>query len=110
MYTFKCTYPKPKEITNELHRTDSVAEPCLIISLYIMDYTEQTTHSNITDDTLSVAFNFNDNSPYALVEITSLSIKTSTDSNTAFFFKTQELGENYGGDVDSGTTIAVASL
>lgn len=75
-----------------------------------MDYTEQTTHSNITDDTLNVAFNFNDNSPYALVEITSLSIKTSTDSNTSFFFKTQELGENYGGDVDSGTTLAVASL
>lgn len=75
-----------------------------------MDYVEQTTHSNITDDTLNVAFNFNDNVPYALVEIISLSIKTSTDSNTSFIIKTQELGENYGGDIDSGTTLAVASL
>ena len=75
-----------------------------------MDYVEQTTHSNITDDIFNVAFNFNDNVPYALVEITSLSIKTSTDSNTSFFIKTQELGESCGGDVDSGTTLAVASL
>ena len=75
-----------------------------------MDYVEQTTHSNITDDTLNVAFNLNDNAPYALVEIISLSIKTSTDSNASFFIKTQELGESCGGDVDSGTTLAVASL
>ena len=40
-----------------------------------MDYVEQTTHSNITDDIFNVAFNLNDNAPYALVEITSLSIK-----------------------------------
>lgn len=75
-----------------------------------MDYVEQTTHSNITDDIFNVAFNLNDNAPYALVEITSLSIKTSTDSNASFFIKTQELGESCGGDVDSGTTLAVASL
>ena len=75
-----------------------------------MDYVEQTTHSNITDDTLNVAFNLNDNAPYALVEIISLSIKTSTDSNASFFIKTQELGESCGGDVDSGTTLAVGSL
>ncbi len=75
-----------------------------------MDYVEQTTHSNITDDIFNVAFNLNDNVTYALVEITSLSIKTSTDSNASFFIKTQELGENYGGDIDSGTTLAVASL
>ena len=75
-----------------------------------MDYVEQTTHSNITDDIFNVAFNLNDKVPYALVEIISLSIKTSTDSNTSFIIKTQELGESCGGDTESGTTLAVASL
>ena len=75
-----------------------------------MDYVEQTTHSNITDDALDVAFNLNDKSPYALVEVTSLSIKTSSESNTSFIIKTQELGESCGGDTESGTTLAIASL
>ena len=75
-----------------------------------MDHVEQTTHSNITDDIFNVAFSLNDNAPYALIEIISLSIKTSTDSNASFFIKTQELGESCGGDIDNGTTLAVASL
>ena len=81
-----------------------------------MEYTDQYVYVNVTDavaaanpNTLNVVLNYsNDRVPYALVEVMSLSIETSTLVDSYFTLKVEEIGQNYLGYDNQGTALAVA--
>ena len=81
-----------------------------------MEYTDQYVYVNVTDavaaanpNTLKVVLNYsNDRVPYALVEVMSLSIETSTLVDSYFTLKVEEIGQNYLGYDNQGTALAVA--
>jgi hypothetical protein len=81
-----------------------------------MEYTDQYVYVNVTDaiaaeinDELRVVLNYNnDRVPYALVEVISFSIKTSTATNNIFTLKTAENAQNYLGYDNMGTALAIA--
>lgn len=81
-----------------------------------MDYVDQYVYVNVTDavaaeinDELRVVLNYNnDRVPYALVEVISFSIKSSTATNNIFTLKTVEIAQNYLGYDNMGTALAIA--
>ena len=50
----------------------------------------------------------NDRVPYALVEVMSLSVKSGTNTSNHFTLKVQEIGQNYRGEDNVGTALAIA--
>ena len=80
-----------------------------------MEYTDQYVYVNATDavaaanpDTLKVVLNYStDRVPYALVEVMSLSIRTITKVDSYFTLKVEEMGQNYLGHDNQGTSLAV---
>ena len=81
-----------------------------------MEYTDQYVYVNVTNavavanpNTLKVVLNYsNDRVPYALVEVMSLSIETSTLVDSYFTLKVEEIWQNYLGYDNQGTALAVA--
>lgn len=81
-----------------------------------MEYTDQYVYVNVTDavaaanpNSLKVILNYStDRVPYALVEVLSLSIRTITKVDTYFTLKVEEMGQNYLGYDNQGTSLAVA--
>lgn len=82
------------------------------------EYTDQYVYLNL-DETVSAAApsrssynlvlnNTPDRVPYALVEVMCLSVRTGTNTNNHFTLKVQEIGQNYLGQDNIGTALAVA--
>jgi hypothetical protein len=81
-----------------------------------MEFTDQYVYVNVTDaiatanpNSLKVVLNYNnDRAPYALVEVMSFSIKTDVATKNHYTLKVEEIGQNYVGYDNQGTTLAVA--
>ena len=83
-----------------------------------MEYTDQYVYLNL-DETVAatapvrnafklVLNNAPDRVTYALVEVMCLSVRTGTNTNNHFTLKAEEIGQNYLGQDNIGTALAVA--